>query len=184
MENIKFSSIDQVDDISTLAEYDTALAAGLSPKEALEAVGRSSRDNARTPMQWDAGPHAGFTQGTPWLKENPNFLEINVEEQMGRKDSVLEFYRRLIGLRKNKEYQETVVYGSLIPYLREQENLMAYFRKGEGQTLLVMGNFQKDSQRVILPGNTKKVLLNNLETWKEENGLAQMEGWQFVVLEQ
>ena len=61
---------------------------------------------------------------------------------------------------------------------------MAYFRKGEGQTLLVMGNFQKDSQRVILPGNTKKVLLNNLETWKEENGLAQMEGWQFVVLEQ
>ncbi len=79
-------------------------------------------------------------------------------------------------IQKNKEYQETVVYGSLIPYLREQENLMAYFRKGEGQTLLVMGNFQKDSQRVILPGNTKKVLLNNLETWKEENGLAQMEG--------
>lgn len=183
MENVEFSSIDQVDDISTRAEYQTALDAGLSPEEALAAVGESSRDNARTPMQWDDTLHAGFTAGQPWLKENPNYVDINVKDQMGRPDSVLEFYRSLIRLRKDERYQDTVVYGSLQPYLREQKNLMAYFRKGETQTLLVIGNFQKDAQEVRLPGAVKHVLINNLESWKEEGSTVQMCGWQFVVLE-
>ena len=134
-------------------------------------------------MQWDDTLHAGFTVGQPWLKENPNYVDINVKDQMGRPDSVLEFYRSLIRLRKDERYQDTVVYGSLQPYLREQKNLMAYFRKGETQTLLVIGNFQKDAQEVRLPGAVKHVLINNLESWKEEGSTVQMCGWQFVVLE-
>lgn len=183
MENVAFSSIDQVDDISTKAEYQTALAAGLSPEKALAAVAKSSRDNARTPMQWDDTPHAGFTAGQPWLRENPNYARINVKEQLGRKDSVLEFYRSLIRLRKDAEYQETVVYGSFEPYLREQKNLMAYFRRGDAKTLLVMGNFQKDAQKVRLPGAVRRVLLNNLDSWEEDNGTVWLRGWQFAVLE-
>lgn len=183
MENVHFTSIDEVDDISTRFEYQTAMEAGLSPEDALAAVGRSSRDNARTPMQWEDAPHAGFTAGEPWLKENPNYHEINVKAQMGRKDSVLEFYRSLIALRKDEQYQETVVYGALEPYRREQKNLMAYFRKGQGQTLLVLGNFQEEGQLVRLSGKVKAVLLNNLESWEEENGSLWLQGWQFAVLE-
>ena len=183
MENVHFTSIDEVDDISTRFEYQTALEAGLSPEDALAAVGRSSRDNARTPMQWEDAPHAGFTAGEPWLRENSNYHEINVKAQMGRKDSVLEFYRSLIALRKDEQYQETVVYGALEPYRREQKNLMAYFRKGQGQTLLVLGNFQEEGQLVRLPGKVKAVLLNNLESWEEENDSVWLQGWQFAVLE-
>ena len=81
MENMPFSSIDEVDDISTLDEYQVALRAGLSEKDALKAVSRFSRDNARTPMQWDASANAGFTTGTAWLKINPNYTTLNVASQ-------------------------------------------------------------------------------------------------------
>ena len=79
MENVKFESIDQVDDISSLDEYKVALEAGCTPEEALKAVSRFSRDNARTPMQWTDGENAGFTTGKPWLKVNANYTKINAE---------------------------------------------------------------------------------------------------------
>ena len=89
MENIPFKSIDEVDDISTLDEYKVALDAGLTPEAALKAVARRSRDNARTPMQWDDGTNAGFTEGTPWIEVNPNYPEITA-----RADARADAYRQ------------------------------------------------------------------------------------------
>lgn len=182
MENVDFQSIDEVDDISSLEEYQVALQAGLSEQEALAAVKRYSRDNARTPMQWNGSPHAGFTTGTPWLRENPNYHEINVEEQAGREDSVFQFYRRLITLRKNPEYEDSLIYGSCIPYLREREGLMAYLRKGEKQTLLILGNVQEQQQEVELPDSCETVLLNNLDAVDMQENAVCLDGWQYLVL--
>ena len=183
MENVDFHSIDEINDISTLDEYQVALEAGLDEAAALKTVSRFSRDNARTPMQWTAEAQAGFTTGTPWLKVNSNYPRINAADQVGRDDSVFSFYQKLIALRKSPEYQETVVYGELIPYLREQKNLMAYYRKNGEKTLLVVGNYQAEPQEMKLPCECKKVLLNNVDGFEVKGDVLQLEGFQFVVME-
>ncbi len=182
MENVPFTSIDEIDDISTLDEYRTAREAGLSEEEALKAVAFYSRDNARTPMQWSGDAHAGFTTGTPWLRVNPNYTTIHAAAQMKDPDSVRSFYKQLIALRKSPEYKETIVYGTLEPVWEEQPNLMAYYRKGE-RTLLVMGNFQRERRSVVIPGGYKKVLLNNYKELGEEGEKLSLNGYQFLVLE-
>lgn len=182
MENVPFSSIEEVDDISSLEEYRVALAAGLSCGEALKVVARYSRDNARTPMQWSDKPHAGFTDGTPWLRVNPNYKTINAAAEQDDPDSVLNFYRRMIALRKDPEYTETIVYGAFEPFLRERRNLMAYYRKGE-KTLLVIGNYQRKEQEVTLPVSCKKVLLNNYPEFSILGNTVRMRGYQVLILE-
>ena len=182
MENVPFSSIEEVDDISSLDEYQVALDAGLTPEDALKAVARFSRDNARTPMQWSDAAHAGFTTGTPWLRVNPNYTSINAAAQMDDPDSVFHFYRKLIRLRKDPAYKETIVYGDLEPAFREQRNLMAYYRRGE-KTLLVIGNFQNEEQAVTLPLPYKKVLLNNYADIAQEENRILLYGYQVLLLE-
>ncbi len=182
MENVPFSSIEEVDDISSLDEYQVALEAGLTAEEALKVIARYSRDNARTPMQWSDAAHAGFTTGTPWLRVNPNYSTINVAAEQKDPDSVFHFYKKLIALRKDPAYRETVVYGALEPYLKEQRNLMAYYRKGE-KTLLVMGNFQREEQEVALPAACKRVLLNNYPDADIQDLTIRMQGYQVVILE-
>lgn len=182
MENVPFSSIDEVDDISTLDEYQVALNAGLSQEDALAAVSRFSRDNARTPMQWSGKENAGFTAGTPWLKVNPNYTSINAADQLDDPDSVRSFYKKLIALRKDPEYKETVVYGAFEPYLEDQHNLMAYYRKGE-KTLLVIGNYQTAEQDAVLPREYKKVLLNNYPELIQDGTTLKLHGYQAVILE-
>ena len=182
MENVPFKSIDEVDDISTLDEYKVALDAGLAPDAALKAVARRSRDNARTPMQWSDGKNAGFTTGTPWLRVNPNYTAINVEKEAQDPDSVLNFYKKLIALRKDPEYKETVVYGALEPFMEERHNLMAYYRKWD-KTLLVVGNYQWDEQEIELPGACKKVLINNYPDVVIDGNKIKLHGYQVLVLE-
>jgi oligo-1,6-glucosidase len=183
MENCHYTSIDEADDISALDQYRVALDAGLSQADALAAVDHHSRDNARTPFQWDSTANAGFTTGAPWLPVNPNYKEINLAEQKDRPDSVWNFYRQLIQLRRNPEYAETVIYGEMVPYLAEQKNLMAYYRRGKDKTLLVLGNWQAEPQKVALPGTVKEVLLNNCEDFALEGECVTLEDWQFVVVE-
>lgn len=182
MENVPISSIDEIDDISTLDEYQVALNAGLTPEDALAAVSRFSRDNARTPMQWSGKDNAGFTTGTPWLKVNPNYTSINAADQLNDPDSVRSFYKKLIALRKDPEYKETVVYGALEPYLKDQHNLMAYYRKGE-KTLLVIGNYQTAEQDAELPREYKRVLLNNYPELIQKGTTLKLQGYQAVILE-
>lgn len=182
MENMHFQSIDQVDDINTIDEYHVAKNAGLNEKEALSCISRYSRDNARTPVQWNDSANAGFTSGNPWLPLNPNYKEINVASQESDPDSLLSFYKELIALRKNPEYKETVVYGEMIPYLEEQHNLMSYYRKGD-KTLLVLGNFQKEPQTVKLPSACHKVLLNNYPELNISDDSVILDNYQAIVIE-
>lgn len=182
MENMPFSSIDEVDDISTLDEYQVALNAGLSPEEALRAVSGYSRDNARTPMQWSGEANAGFTTGIPWLRVNPNYPSINAASQMQDPDSVRSFYKALIALRKDPEYRETVVYGALEPLWEDRHNLMAYSRTGD-KTLYIIGNYQKEKQSVTLPVHCRKVLLNNCPELVQDGRTIHLRGYQVLILE-
>lgn len=196
MENMVFTSIDQVDDISTLDEYQVALDAGCSEEEALAYISKYSRDHARTPMQWNGGKNAGFSTGKPWLAVNPNYTRINAADQEKDGDSLLSFYKKLTALRHDPTYRETVVYGELVPYKEEQKNLMAYFREGD-RRLLVMGNFQTEPQVVALDGvvdgdsdeisscegDVKKVLLNNCAGLDIRGNEVHLEGYQAVIVE-
>lgn len=183
MENLTFQSIDEVDDINTLNEYRVALHAGLSPEDALKTVNRFSRDNARTPFHWDGTEHAGFTSDTPWLRVNPDYEQINAADQISRKDSVWNHYRKLIALRKDPEYKDTIVWGETIPLLEDRHNLMAFYRKGDNQTLLVIANYQKAPQKVTLRTPYQKLLLNNYETLETESDQIILKGYQAIILE-
>lgn len=182
MENVPISSIKDVDDISALDEYQVALDAGLSEQEALHVISRFSRDNARTPMQWSAEKNAGFTEGTPWLKVNPNYTSINAANQQDDPDSVRNFYKKLIALRKDPAYKETIVYGALEPVWEDRHNLMAYYRKGE-KTLMVVGNYQNEVQEITLPSDCQDILLNNYADITQNGNTIQMYGYQVLILE-
>ena len=162
MENVVLTSIREVDDISTLDEYEVCLREGFSEEEALRIVNRYSRDNARTPVQWDSSKNAGFTTGTPWLPVNPNYKKINVAEQEKDPESVLSYYKKLTALRRNPEYKETIVYGDFVPFMADEDRLMAFYRKGE-KTLLILGNYRKEERELELPAPVKKLVLSNAE---------------------
>lgn len=164
MTNCRRDSITEYDDISTVDQYQVALEAGCSEKEALQCCYENSRDNARTPMQWSSEPHAGFTTATPWLALNPNYKEINVAEQEAREDSVLSYYKKLIALRKAESYRNTFTYGEFVPAYENKENIFAYLRvnKESGQKLLIIGNYGKESCEILLEDKIKAVLLSNL----------------------
>ena len=162
MENVLLASIQEVDDISTLDEYEVCLREGFSEEEALRIVNRYSRDNARTPVQWDSSKNAGFTTGTPWLPLNPNYKKINVAQQEKDSESVLSYYKKLTALRKNPEYKETMVYGDFVPFMADEDRLMAFYRKGE-KTLLILGNYRKEERELELPAPVKKLVLSNAE---------------------
>ncbi len=184
MENVNFTSMDQIDDISTRDQYKVAIEAGLSPEEAFAAVKHYSRDNSRTPFQWDDSKNAGFTTGTPWLMVSPDYKRINAASQINDPNSLLSYYKKLTALRKNPEYSETVVYGKTVPYLPEVERLMAFKRVGDNQTLLVLGNFGTKPQTVKLPSKCKKVVLNNVENVEFVSDTEiKLEGYQAIVIE-
>lgn len=183
MENVDFTSMDQIDDVMSHDEYQVARKAGLSPEEALEAVKRMSRDNARVPFSWNDGPNAGFTTGKPWLMNDTNYKNINLASQRQDEDSVYQYYRKLIQLRKNPEYKETIVWGKTVPVWEDQGQLMAFYRKGEGKTLLVLANYQKEPQIVKFEQDLKKVLLNNYKELRQEGRKIYLQGYQAVVLE-
>ena len=182
MENVSFESIDQYDDISTLEEYQVAIENGLSKDQALEAVKRYSRDNARVPFQWDDSENAGFTTGTAWLPVSEDYPSINLHHQSADPDSVFHFYKKLIALRKNEEYKDTLVYGQLTPAYLEMERLMAYYRSGEHERILVIGNFKMEEQEVDLEEPYRKLLLNNYETVREDGKKLFLKGYQVLVL--
>jgi oligo-1,6-glucosidase len=143
MTNFPFTSIDQMRDIEALNHHAEA---GPDSFDALLAMGR---DNARTPMQWDASEHAGFTTGTPWLAVNPNHVTVNAEAQRADPDSVFHHYRRLIELRHR---EPAVVHGDFTMLLEEDERVYAFIRSFEGTELLVLGNFSADEVPVDLTG--------------------------------
>ena len=161
MRNAKWSSMEEFNDISTKDQYHTAREAGLSDQEALEVCSRMSRDNARTPMQWTGEENGGFTKGTPWLKVNPSYKEVNVKAQEQDTDSVLNYYRKLVALRKSDELKEVFTYGEFLPEYENVDGVMAFYRKDESKCILVAANFGKDAATIKLKSEIEKVWLSN-----------------------
>lgn len=161
MKNAEWSCKEEFDDINTKDQYQVAVRAGLSEREALEICGKMSRDNARTPVQWNGAENAGFTTGTPWLKVNSDYREINVAAQENDPDSVLNYYRSLVALRKSAAYKEVFTYGEFIPVYENLDGIMAFYRKDDSARILVAANFGKKSVDIELEYMLKKVLLAN-----------------------
>ena len=161
MRNAEWNSMEEFDDISTKDQYHTAREAGLSDQEALEVCSRMSRDNARTPMQWNGEKNGGFTKGTPWLKVNASYEEVNVEAQEQDMDSVLNYYRKLVALRKSDELKEVFTYGEFLPEYENVDGVMAFYRKDESKCILVAANFGKDAATIKLKSKIEKVWLSN-----------------------
>lgn len=161
MQNAVWNSIDEFDDINTKDQYDVARKAGFSDEEALAACSRMSRDNARTPVQWSGGENAGFTTGKPWLKVNANYKEINVADQEKNEDSVLNYYRRLVAVRKSQEYRDVFTYGEFVPAYEDTETVMAYYRVDGDKRMLVAANFGKEAAEIELAYPVRRVALSN-----------------------
>lgn len=184
MENCPFESIDQIDDISSKDEYKVCRDAGYSEEESMKLLRVYSRDNARTPVQWSNEENAGFSTHKPWMIVNPNYREINLAKQKDDRNSVYAFYKKMIALYKDPAYHETLTFGRFEPYMRETKNLIAYYRKGEGQTLLVLANFQNEPQTVMLPEAAGNVILNNCASVDvDDNGRITLGGYQAVMIE-
>lgn len=183
MENTVFNSIDDVDDISTLDQYSIALQAGLSKEEALNAVAKHSRDNARTPMPWNSTDNAGFTTGNPWLKINPSYKEINVEENLKDEKSIFNFYKELIHLRKSDKYKDSLSYGSFDRVDVNDEYLMAFTRVGEVSKVLVLANFQNKEAVVDIDLEVKKILINNYDSLEVKDRIFSLKPYQALIVE-
>ncbi len=148
MTNPHFTSISQYKDVESLNAYRELLAAGKPEDEVLRILDRKSRDNSRTPVQWDDSPHAGFTTGEPWIEVASNYPEVNAAAAVADPDSVFHHYRKLIELRKTDPLVTTGRYELLD---REHPSVYAYLRRGEGEALLVVNNFYADPVTWRLP---------------------------------
>lgn len=146
MTNMPFASFDDFQDIEARNYYAAVKETpGFDPDALLANMAKSTRDNARTPMQWDASEHAGFTEGTPWMAINPNYRDINADAAVADEHSVFHFYRKLIDLRHTLP---VVVNGDFRMLLPEDERIYAYTRSLDGTTMLVLGNFSDDEAPV------------------------------------
>ncbi|RSI56995.1 Oligo-1,6-glucosidase [Streptococcus parasanguinis] len=183
MENQVFESVEDFDDIATINGYHVAKEAGLSEEEALAAIAKYSRDNARTPMQWSAEPGLGFSDGSAWLISPKPDVAINVEDQEKDPNSILNYYRQLTALYRHPLYGNTVRFGDMIPAYRDRENIIAFERRGD-KRLLVVSNFQNRQATLELPTPIKTVLLNNTAgLFHEGDQVLELTPYQTVVLE-
>ena len=183
MQNAVWNDVKEYNDINTIDQYNLAISAGLSDKEALAVCSKMSRDNARTPVQWSDSDNAGFTTGTPWLKVNSNYKDINVQNQENDPDSVLNYYRKLVATRKSPEYKEVFTYGVFEPAYEDTEYVMAYYRVSDNQRILVAANFGKDAKTIELNFPVKKVVLTNVGR-KEINEVSlKLDSCEVIVIE-
>lgn len=142
MTNVKFNDINEYDDIRSINEYNQLINQGMSPKDALEHIWNTSRDNTRTPMQWDDSLNAGFSKSNPWIHVNPNYRYINVKEQLEDDDSILNFYKKMIKIKKSSE---CLIYGKYNLILEDDTNIFAYERILNDEKFLVICNLKSES---------------------------------------
>ncbi|MCI8940393.1 MAG: alpha-glucosidase [Dorea sp.] len=172
MTNYPFTSLEEFRDIESINAYRELTEKGIvSPEDMFDYISYKGRDNARTPMQWNDGPQAGFTEGTPWIPVNPNYREINAKEQMERESSVFQYYKKLIRLRKE---HEIIVYGDYELLLPDSEELYVYLRKYRDEKLLVICNYTEQETAFRIPeelrGRTAELLISNYD--KDTAGMA------------
>lgn len=161
MTNLPFSSIDEIDAVDSKRLYQQLLDEGRSEEEALDIVANTTRDNSRTPMQWDDHSYAGFSKVAPWLLVNPNYQMINVADQTNDPESILSFYKKMIILRRENK---GLIYGSFNEYLPENEQLFVYERVLDEERYLIIVNLTDEAATYTLPTEIEtnwEVLLEN-----------------------
>lgn len=170
MTNIAFHSIDDYRDVETLNFYRDQLKQGAPEEKVMQTIRQKSRDNARTPMQWDGTKEAGFTEGKPWIAVNPNYREINVEAALRDPDSIFYYYKKLIALRKE---HEVIVYGSYELLLPDDPEIYVYTRTLGEAKLLVILNFFGGEPELMLPReldfSAGKLLISNYAVAEDGN---------------
>jgi len=179
MTNTVFNSVDDFRDLESVNAYRELVESGLyTDEDMFPKIAHKSRDNARTPMQWDASENAGFTTGTPWIALNPNYKKINVADQLKREDSVFHYYQKLIRLRKENEI---IVYGNYELLLPEDENIFAYTRSLDGKKLLTVCNFSKSEQKFDFSGyENAEILISNYNRDAGKDGI--LKPYEAIVL--
>jgi oligo-1,6-glucosidase len=180
MTNSDFESIEEYQDIAAINGYQKVIANGGDTEAYLQNLKFSSRDNGRTPMQWDTTAQAGFTTGTPWLPVNENYKEVNVVLEANNPNSVLSHFKKMVALRKANP---VLVYGAYELLLPEHEQLYAYTREWKGVKILVLLNFstEKVTTPVPLKNGLDKLLLNNYESVFIKDGVVTLEPYQAVI---
>ncbi|NGT02766.1 glycoside hydrolase family 13 protein [Clostridium perfringens] len=169
MTNVKYHSISEYDDVKTINTYNERIESGVSEEIALKEAWVTSRDNSRTPMQWNSSKNAGFTCGKPWIGVNENYKTINVEIEERDENSVLNFYKKLIKLKKSNE---ALIYGVYDLILEEDENIFAYTRTLNNEKFLIMANLTGENAKYMYEKeklNSKDLILNNYEVCEHEN---------------
>lgn len=181
MTNIYFDKLEDYRDIESINYFEEFTESGLmTPEHMMKCLMLRSRDNARTPMHWDDSKQAGFTEGEPWIKVNPNYKKINAAQQLEDPDSVFHYYQKLIRLRKEKDI---IVYGEFEPLYREDEQIFAYTRKQDQEKLLTVCNFSDKNAEVEVPEEFKgaECLITNLGR-KEFEGKIVLNPYEAFVL--
>ncbi len=137
MTNVKYENIDDYNDIKSVGIYNDMIGRGVDKDKALRHLWAISRDNARTPMQWNNSENAGFSKSNPWIKINPNYIDINVENQLRDEESILNFYKKMIKIRKENE---ALIYGEYKLILEDDENIYSYIREFENEKFIIITN--------------------------------------------
>lgn len=146
MKNVRFKTIEEYDDVKSINIYNEKLSLGVSKEKAMEQVWMSSRDNARTPMQWDNSEYSGFSIDKPWIGVNPSYGEINVKTEQENENSVLNFYKKLIKIKKSSE---TLIYGKYKLILADDENIYAYIRELNEEKYIIICNLSNNENEYI-----------------------------------
>lgn len=180
MTNADYESIDDFNDVQTNNRYNERINNGMSKEESFNIVKVTSRDNSRTPMQWDSSENGGFTSGTPWMKVNNNYKNINVEKQLNDENSILNFYKKMIQLRK--EFK-TLVYGKYELLLPEHPQIYAYTREGNNEKFLIVTNISKENVDLDLNLNLENsnIILKNYNIIENHYKLRPYEGRMYKV---
>ena len=167
MTNAYFEDISQYKDVESLNYFKILKDEGIPEDEVYEILRCRSRDNSRTPMQWDNSENAGFTTGTPWIEVNKNYKTINANNAVKNKNSVFHYYKKLIALRKEND---VIAYGSYKPEMENNTNVFAYSREYEGKKLFVVCNFYGTETKISLPDKFvgKEILISNYKDAKAE----------------
>lgn len=176
-------NIEDFKDPTTFSLYNEYLKNGMSETEALAQINLESREHARTPMQWNADPYAGFSKSEPWFAVNPNYGQINYASQKNDPDSLYSFYKKMIALRKSEEYQELFIYGDFTPIYESKPGVIGYERSLNGQKVLIINNAK--SEETVLPALAaiRKVLLSNYENVTLQDDIIRLQRYQLLVLD-
>ena len=177
MTNVPFQTIDEFPDIETPNIYKERLKAGFTEEETMHAIRAKARDNARTPMQWNAEKNAGFTEGTPWYRVNPNYKEINVEQALADPESVFYHYQKLIQLRKE---HDIMVYGTYQLLFPEDEDLYIYTRTLEEEKWLIVCNFHEKTRKFRCK-RAGQVMLSNYADTPATEKIAELRPYEAVI---